>query len=200
MPEDNASDGAAPPPAPGGIFSGVKGWIIVFGVTLAQAALWIAFIIIREPGEGPAPAEQARAFLDDPAILQSRVELANFSSTVPGPGGDLRPLSFNAVLELHYLPEEKRPGAARPTPAQIEVFRTVVAQLEAKIRDHMNTFLAGQSFTNLVGDRGPELVKLEMMRFVNNEMERYDFEKMNIPAAISRRRVTNVLLPSWTLM
>jgi hypothetical protein len=201
MPEKNAPEAASsPPPSGGGLLGGVKGWIIVFGITLVQAGFWIAMMVIHEPGAVPEPAEQTKAFLEDPAILQSRVEFSNFAATVPGPAGDLRPLSFNTVLELHYLPEERRPGATRPTPPQIEVFRTVVVQLESKIRDHMNSFLAGQSFTNLVGDRGPELVKAEMMRFVNNELERYDFEKLNIPTNISRRRVTNVLLPSWTIM
>ncbi len=157
-------------------------------------------MIIREPGAAPDPSEQTRVFLEDPAILQSKVQFDNFSATVPGPGGDLRPLNFNMVLEMHYLPEEKRAGATRPTVAQIEVFRTVVVQLESKIRDHLNTFLTGQSFTNLTGERGPDLVKTEMMRFVNNELEKYDFESMKIPGNISRRRVTDVLLPSWTLM
>lgn len=177
---------------------GIKGWIIVICITLLQSGFWIAMMVIREPGSAPEK-EQAKPFLEDPAILQSRVELNNFTATVPGPGGDLRPLNFNLVLELHYLPEEKRAGATRPTAAQLEVFRTVVTQLESKIRDHLNTFLTGQSFTNLMGDRGPELVKSEIMRFVNNELERYDFTALKIPADISRRRVTNVLLPSWTL-
>ena len=188
------------PKASGGLLGGLKGWIIVIGITLVQAAFWIGMMILREPGSGPDPAEQSKVFLEDPAILQSRVEMSNFSATVPGPGGDLRPLNFNMVLELHYLPEEKRPGATQPTMPQIEVFRTVVVQLESKIRDHMNTFLTGQSFTNLTGERGPELVKAEVMRFVNNELEKYDFAAMKIPDNISRRRVTNVLLPSWTIM
>ncbi len=201
MPEDNEqSVEEAQPTGGGGLLGGIKGWIIVIAITLVQAGFWIAMMIIREPGSAPEPAEQAKAFLEDPAILQSKVEFTNFSATIPGPGGDLRPMNFNAVLELHYLPEEKRPGATRPTAAQIEIFRTVVVQLEAKIRDHMNMFLAGQSLTNLMGDRGPELVKAEITRFVNNELEKYDFEKMNVPADISRRRVTNVLLPSWTIM
>ncbi len=200
MPEEGAQDKTAEAAPKGGLLGGIKGWIIVIAVTLLQAVFWVAMMIIREPGSTPEPSEQAKAFLDDPAILQSKVEINNFAATVPGPGGDLRPLSFNVVLELHYLPEEKRPGAARPTAAQIEVFRTVVVQLESKIRDHMNTLLAGQSFANLMGDRGQDLVKAELMRFINNEMEKYDFEMMKIPADISRRRVTNVLLPSWTLM
>ncbi|MCD8141445.1 MAG: hypothetical protein LUE17_17055 [Planctomycetaceae bacterium] len=185
----------APAKSGGGLLGGIKGWIIVIGITLLQSAFWIVMMYIREPGSAPDP-EQTRVFLEDPAILQSRVELLNFSATVPGPGGDLRPLNFNMVMEMHYLPEEKRAGAARPTSAQIEVFRTVVVQLESKIRDHLNTFLTGQSFTNLMGERGPELVKSEVMRFVNNELERYDFESQKIPADVSRRRVTNVLLPS----
>lgn len=201
MPEDNEQQAEeAPSGSGGGLLGGIKGWIIVIAITLVQAGFWIAMMIIREPGSAPEPTEQAKAFLEDPAILQSKVEFTNFSATIPGPGGDLRPMNFNAVLELHYLPEEKRPGATRPTAAQIEIFRTVVVQLEAKIRDHMNMFLAGQSLTNLMGDRGPELVKAEITRFVNNELEKYDFEKMNVPADISRRRVTNVLLPSWTIM
>lgn len=197
-PEKPAGEGEAKP-AGGGFFSGNKGWIIVVLVTLIQAAFWIFMMIIREPGSAPDAAEQAKVFLEDPAILQSRVEMTNFSATVPGPSGDLRAMNFNMVLEMHYLPEEKRAGATRPTPAQIEVFRTVVVQLESKIRDHMNTFLTGQSVTNLMGDRGPELVKAEVMRFVNNELEKYDFASMKIPENISKRRVTNVLLPSWTL-
>ena len=196
-PEKN--EGEAPPKVGGGLLGGIKGWIIVVAVTLVQSAFWIAMMIIREPG-APSESEQTKVFLEDPAILQSRVEVANFTATVPGPGGDLRPLNFNLVLELHYLPEEKRTGASRPTVAQIEIFRTVVIQLESKIRDHLNTFLTGQSFTNLVGERGPELVKAEIMRFVNNELEKYDFAAQKIPAEISRRRVTNVLLPSWTLV
>ena len=187
------------PKSTGGLLGGIKGWIIVIGITLLQAAFWIAMMIIREPGSVPDQAEQTRVFLEDPAILQSRVELQNFSATVPGPGGDLRAMNFNMVLELRYLPEEKRAGATRPTPAQIEVFRTVVVQLESKIRDHMNTFLTGQSYTNLLADRGPDLVKAEVMRFVNNELEKYDFDSQNIPPEISRRRVTNVLLPSWVM-
>ena len=193
----DGGEGAAK--AGGGIMGGVKGWIIVIAVTLAQAAFWIAFMIIREPGSAPDQAEQAKVFLEDPALLQSRVEITNFAATVPGPGGDLRPLTFNLVLELRYQPEEKRTGAARPTPAQIEVFRTVVMQLESKVRDHLNTFLTGQSFTNLLGERGPELVKAEVMRFINNELEKYDFETLKIPPEISRRRVTDVLVPMWTL-
>ncbi len=189
-----------PKAAGGGLLGGIKGWIIVIAVTLLQAGFWITMMVIREPGSGPDPAEQAKAFLEDPAILQSKVDMTNFSATVPGPGGDLRPLNFNMVLEMHYLPEEKRAGAARPDAGQIEIFRTVVVQLESKIRDHMNTFLTGQSFTNLLSDRGPELVKAEVMRFVNNELEKYDFAAMKIPDDISKRRVTNVLLPSWTLM
>lgn len=202
MPEDDAPEKKQEEASGGGggLLGGIKGWIIVIAVTLLQAAFWIAMMIIREPGSAPEPAQSEKAYLEDPAILQSRVEFKSFSATVPGPGGDLRPLSFDAVLELHHLPEEKRPGATRPTAAQIEVFRTVVVQLESKIRDHMNTFLAGQTLTNLMRDRGQDLVKSELTRFVNNELERYDFEKMNIPAEISRRRVTNVLLPSWTLM
>ena len=189
----------AAPAKSGGLLGGIKGWIIVLGITLLQSAFWIAMMYIREPGSATDP-EQSKVFLDDPAILQSRVEVSNFSATVPGPGGDLRPLNFNMVMEMHYLPEEKRVGATRPTPAQIEIFRTVVTQLESKIRDHLNTFLTGQSFTNLLSERGPELVKAEVMRFVNNELEKYDFEAQKIPNEISRRRVTNVLLPSWTLM
>jgi flagellar basal body-associated protein FliL len=184
----------------GGLLGGVKGWIIVFAVTLVQAGFWIAMMIIREPGTTPEAAEQAQVFLEDPAMLQSRVEVQNFSATVPGPGGDPRALNFNLVLEMQYLPEEKRAGATRPEPAQIEVFRTVVVQLESKIRDHLNTFLTSQSFTNLMGERGPELVRAEVMRFVNNELEKYDFAAMKIPEDISKRRVTNVLLPSWTIM
>ncbi len=196
-PDKDKKDAA--PKAIGGLLGGIKGWIIVLAVTLLQAGFWITMMIIREPGAAPEP-EQARPFLEDPAILQSKVEFNNFTATVPGPGGDLRPVNFNMVLELHYLPEEKRAGATRPTAAQIEVFRTVVVQLESKIRDHMNTFLTGQSFTNLMNERGPELVKAEVMRFVNNELEKYDFTAMKIPAGISRRRVTNVLLPSWTIV
>ncbi|MDR0361761.1 MAG: hypothetical protein LBJ46_03605 [Planctomycetota bacterium] len=200
MPEETAPEAASTPPASGNWFAGWKAWAVVIGSALLQAVFWIYLMHVREPGSAPDPVEQTRVFLEDTKILQSKVEIDNFAATVPGPAGDLRPLSFNAVLELHYLPEEKRPGAPRPTDAQIEVFRTVVVQLESKVRDHMNSFLAGQSFTNLVGDRGPDLVKSEMMRFVNNELERYDFERLNIPTTISRRRVTNVLLPSWTIM
>lgn len=196
-PETSAEEAKKPS---GGLMSGWKGWAIALGATLLQAAFWIYFMVIREPGSSPEQPDRPTVFLEDPAILQSRVEMTNFSATVPGPGGDLRPLNFNMVLELHYLPEEKRAGANRPTTVQIEVFRTVVVQLESKIRDHLNTFLTGQSFTNLLGDRGPELVKAEVMRFVNNELEKYDFAAMKIPDNISRRRVTNVLLPSWTLM
>ena len=184
----------------GPLLGGIKGWIIVIAFTLAQTAFWVVMMYVKEPGAAPSQAEQSRPNLQDPAILQSKVEIANFSATVPGPGGDLRPLNFNMVLELHYLPEELRQGAERPTTAQLEVFRAVVVQLESKIRDHMNTFLTGQSFTNLMGDRGPELVKAEVMRFVNNELEKFDFEAQKIPKSISRRRVTKVLLPSWTLM
>ncbi|MDR1533814.1 MAG: flagellar basal body-associated FliL family protein [Planctomycetota bacterium] len=194
-PESPKPEEAAKPST--GLLGGFKGWIIVLGITLLQAAFWIAMMIIREPGEIPA-AEKEKVFLEDPGILQSRVEFNNFSATVPGPGGDLRPLNFNMVLELHYLPREKRPGAVRPTMPQIELFRAVVAQLESKIRDHLNTFLTGQSFTNLMGDRGPQLVKDELLRFINNELEKYEFK--DLPADISRRRVTDVLLPSWTLM
>ncbi len=197
-PEKPAEEGEAK--AGGGLLTGIKGWIIVIAVTLVQAGFWITMMIIREPGQTPEEAEQAKVFLEDPAMLQSRVEIVNFSATVPGPGGDTRPLNFNLVLELQYLPEEKRTGATRPTPAQIEVFRTVVAQLESKVRDHLNTFLTGQSFTNLMNERGPDLVRAEVMRFVNNELEKYDFAAMKIPEDISRRRVTNVLVPSWTLM
>jgi hypothetical protein len=157
-------------------------------------------MIIRQGGETQETAEQVKTFLDDTAILQSRVDLRGFAATVPGPGGDLRPLSFDAVLEMHYLPDEKRPGADRPTPGQIEIFRMVVAQLESKVRDHMNSFLAGQSFTSLINERGQDLVKKELLRFINNELEKYDFEALKIPSTISRRRVTDVLLPSWTLM
>jgi flagellar basal body-associated protein FliL len=199
MADEKPEDEPEAPAKGGGLLGGIKGWIIVIGITLLQSAFWIAMMYIREPGSSPDP-EQAKVFLEDPAILQSRVEVTNFSATVPGPGGDLRPLNFNMVMEMHYLPEEKRAGAARPTPAQIEIFRMVVAQLESKIRDHLNTFLTGQSFTNLLSERGPELVKAEVMRFVNNELEKYDFESQKIPSDISRRRVTNVLLPSWTLM
>lgn len=187
-------------PKGGGWFSGYKVWIIVVGVTLLQTAFWVTLMLIREPGTAPDQTSQPTATLMSTELLQSRVELNNFSATVPGPGGDLRPLNFNLVLELQFLPEERRPGAAVPTLPQIEVFRTVVVQLESKIRDHLNTFLTGQSFTNLMGDRGPELVKAEVMRFVNNELEKYDFSALKIPDTISRRRVTNVLLPSWTLM
>jgi hypothetical protein len=197
-PEASKAENAAPPPA-GGLLGGFKGWIIVIGISLLQAGFWITMMIVREPGEGPA-SEKEKVFLENPAILQSRVEFNNFSATVPGPGGDLRPLNFNMVLEMHYLPEEKRPGAVRPTIPQIEIFRAVVVQLESKVRDHLNTFLTGQSFTNLMGERGPELVKAELMRFINNELEKYDFEALTVPADISRRRVTKVLLPSWTLM
>ncbi len=199
MADENPDAPAEEKPKSAGLLGGIKGWIIVIGITLVQAGFWIAMMIIREPGAAPDQAEQAKVFLEDPAILQSRVEFPNFSATVPGPGGDPRPMNFNMVLELHYLPEEKRAGAVRPTPAQIEIFRTVVVQLESKIRDHVNTFLAGQSYTNLMGDRGPDLVKAEVMRFVNNELERYDFEAMSIPPEISRRRVTNILLPSWVM-
>ncbi len=186
-------------PKSAGLLGGIKGWIIVIGITLLQAAFWIAMMILREPGAAPDQTDQAKVFLEDPAILQSRVELQNFSATVPGPGGDPRAMNFSLVMELHYLPEEKRAGAARPTPLQIEVFRTVVVQLESKIRDHMNTFLTGQSYSNLTGDRGPDLVKREVMRFVNNELEKYDFESLQIPPEISRKRVTSVLLPSWVM-
>ncbi|MCC8180080.1 MAG: hypothetical protein LIP23_04105 [Planctomycetes bacterium] len=189
----------APAKSGGGLLGGVKGWIIVIGITLLQSGFWIAMMILREPGTAPDPVAEARVVLDDPAILQSKVQFSSFAATVPGPGGDLRPLTFDMVLEMHYLPEEKRPGAARPTAAQIEVFRTVVTQLESKIRDHMNTFLTAQSFTSLTRERGPELVKAEAMRFINNELEKYDFEALKIPSNISRRRVTDVLLPTWTL-
>lgn len=202
MADENPEAGNEADEAPkaGGLLGGIKGWIIVLGITLVQAAFWIIMMIVREPGTAPDPAEQQKIFLEDPAILQSKVEMTNFSATVPGPGGDLRPLNFNMVMELHYLPEEKRAGATRPTPAQIEVFRMVVVQLESKVRDHLNTFLTGQSFANLMGDRGPELVKAEVLRFVNKELEKYDFSSVKIPDDVSRRRVTNVLLPSWTLM
>jgi flagellar basal body-associated protein FliL len=199
MADENPDAPKEEKPKSAGPLGGIKGWIIVIGITLLQAAFWIVMMIIREPGAAPEQAEQAQVYREDPAILQSRVEIQNFSATVPGPGGDPRAMNFNMVLEMHYLPEEKRAGAVRPTPAQIEVFRAVVVQLESKIRDHMNTFLTGQSYTNLMGERGPELVKAEMMRFVNNELERYDFDSLQIPAEISRRRVTNVLLPSWVM-
>jgi flagellar basal body-associated protein FliL len=199
MADENPEAPKEEKPKSAGLLGGIKGWIIVIGITLLQAAFWIAMMVLREPGAAPEQAEQATVFLEDPAILQSRVELLNFSATVPGPGGDLRAMNFNMVMEMHYLPEEKRAGAARPAPEQIEVFRGVVVQLESKIRDHMNTFLTGQSYTNLMGDRGPELVKAEVMRFVNNELEKYDFDALQIPAEISRRRVTNVLLPSWVM-
>lgn len=197
-PEAKPAEGEKPPSGP--LLGGIKGWIIVIGITLLQTGFFLTWMYISEPGAAPSQQEQATVFLEDPSILQSKVDFTNFSATVPGPGGDLRPLNFNMVLELHFLPEEKRAGAVRPTPEQIEVFRTVVVQLESKIRDHMNTFLTGQSFTNLLGDRGPELVRSEVLRFVNNELEKYDFEAMKIPPDISRRRVTNVLLPSWTLV
>ncbi len=197
--EKGPEEGAEEKPKSAGLLGGIKGWIIVLGITIAQAAFWVAMMVIREPGSAPDQAEQAKVFLEDPAILQSRVEVQNFSATVPGPGGEPRPMNFNLVMELHYLPEEKRAGATRPTAAQIEIFRTVVVQLESKIRDHLNSFLTGQSYTNLLGDRGPELVKAEVMRFVNNELEKYDFAALQIPPEISRRRVTNVLLPSWVM-
>lgn len=183
----------------GGFLGGFRNLIIVIVITLVQAGFWVAFMIIREPGSAPDQAEQTKVFLEDPAILQSRVEIANFSASVPAPGGELKAMNFNLVLELHYLPEEKRAGASRPTPAQIEVFRTVVVQLESKIRDHLNTFLTSHNYSNLTGERGPEMVKAEVMRFVNNELEKFDFEAQKIPADISRRRVTNVLLPSWVI-
>ena len=200
MPEEAASESAAEAKPSGGLLGGIKGWIIVIGITLLQAGFWIFLMIYREPGAPPDPVAQVKPFLEDPAILNSKVEFRNFYASLSGPGGDQRPLQFDAVLELHYLPEEKQANATRPTVAQIENFRIVVTQLESKIRDHMNTFLVSQSFNNLNNEKGPELVKTEIKRFVNNELLRYDFEKMSIPADISRRRVTAVLLPTWSLM
>ena len=197
-PEAAPAEGA--PKASGGLLGGIKGWIIVIGITLLQAGFWIAMMVIREPGTAPDAQEQAKPNLIKPELLQSKVEITNFSATIPGPGGDLRPINFNLVLLLQLQPEELRSGANAPTMAQIEIFRTVVVQLESKIRDHLNTFLTGQSVTNLTGDRGLELVRSEVMRFVNNELEKYDFASLNVPENISRRRVTDVLVPSWTLM
>ncbi|MCC8189898.1 MAG: hypothetical protein LIP77_04560, partial [Planctomycetes bacterium] len=119
-PETTAEDGGKT----GGFFTltGARGWILIALITFLQAGFWWAMMYIRESGSAPDEQEAAGVFREDPAILQSRVELSNFSATVPGPGGDLRPLNFNLVMELHYLPEERRVGATRPTLPQLEVF------------------------------------------------------------------------------
>ncbi|MDR3212091.1 MAG: hypothetical protein LBU79_09275, partial [Planctomycetota bacterium] len=99
MPDEEApGKGEAEKKSEGGLLGGIRGWIIVIAITLLQAAFWITMMIIRQGGETQETAEQVKTFLDDTAILQSRVDLRGFAATVPGPGGDLRPLSFDAVL------------------------------------------------------------------------------------------------------
>lgn len=186
------------------MYRAVSNDIIHFGLTPDGEGR----LLYRErPGTYPivllkATPEEADEILGSNAAELDKmlVEFANFSAIIPGPGGDVLPLRFNLILEMRYLPEEELPGARRPTLAQLDVFRTIVIQLESKIRDHMNAFLPGQSYTNLMGPRGPELVKAEAMRFVNRELDDYQYGLMIIPEGISKRRITNVQLTSWTGM
>ena len=197
MPENATPEAeGAPKAASTGLLSGTKGWIVVIGALVFEALFFTGIILYRDSKPPELPDPDAIP-LKDLISLNWTVPINSMVNTIEGPAGDAKPLQYDLEIVLDYLPSELATGALKPKPGDFDVFKELVTRLEPSLRSHMNGFMTRQRFQTLQGARGQEMVRNEVMQFLNAEMEKYDLSKRGVNAKLSRRRVTDVRIPKW---
>ena len=196
-----------------GLF-GLLGTFVIAPILYLIGLVWLGALILWVPspevGSISRQPDRSRLYsqtrnvaplteLDDGLLRYLEVEYKDVRAFVPDSERDMRAIRFNALLGLDLLPGEKDADAQRPTLAQFEIFRTAVAQMEPEVRRHIKEYLSKQPYMVLNSHRGQALVEAEIVSYVNDQLEKYDFEKFDVSSSISRRRISKVRFSSWEL-
>lgn len=193
--EEREDDGGLPRLNIRDWFNRKRGWILIIGLAIAQA-LFATIMIFLRSDRTIAQAEQE--YIQDLAVemLGYEVKYGQIYQLVPMRGGKRMTVGLDLVLVLGQLPEEQVAGAERPTPAEFELFVSVLHDIEPRIRSRVNQLLQQMPAETFVTVEAHKVIKEDVKKYANDILDGLDFGK-GLRPGIGKRRVTDVLLPMF---
>ena len=196
---DGAGGEAPSGAAPSGVrnwLTAKRGWLLIIGLTIAQGLFAVIVIGFRDsatPSVAESIQEMRQLAVD---ILGHEVGINQIHQVIPMRGGKRFTVGLDLVLVLGQLPAERVEGAERPTPEEFEVFLAAVRDMEPRIRSQVNILLQKIPPADYSGVEVYDVIREDVMNYVNDTLAGLDFGKRVRPG-IDRRRVTEVLLPMF---
>lgn len=173
-----------------------RGWILICGLAIAQAAFAIIMIYLRSEAR-PVVQTQTRAVRDLAVdMLGHEVKFNQIYQLIPLRGGKRMTIGLDISLMLGQLPEEQIEGAPNPTPEEMALFIQAIQDMEQRVRSRVNSLLQRMPREDYGAAGMYAFIKDDLKKYINDSLAGLDFGK-GIRKEINKRRVTDVLLPMF---
>ncbi len=173
-----------------------RGWILICGLAIAQAAFASIMIYLRS-GVRPVVRMETQAIRDLAVdMLGHEVKFNQIYQLIPLRGGKKMTIGLDVSLILGQLPEERIEGAPYPTPEEMELFVQAVRDMEPRIRSRVNSLLQQMPREDYGTVDMYPFIKNDLKKYINDSLAGLDFGK-GVRKEINKRRVTDILLPMF---
>jgi|GEM_PF-3472525 hypothetical protein len=179
--------------------AGRRGWIMLVGITLAQALFATIMIMLRSNVKPMTEYEHQNIRALAVEMLGYEVAIKQIYQSLPGRGGRRMTIGLDIVLVLGQLPAEQVEGSPRPTGEEMDVFIQAIQGMEERIRSQVNFLLQKIPVADYGTTDVYKVIKDAVREYINDSLEGLNFGTLVRPG-IDKRRVTEVLLPMFVRM
>lgn len=175
---------------------GRRGWVAIAILAFLQGIFAIIMLTLRTNAKSAVEVQTQQ--IKDLAVemLGHEVEIKQIYQLLPAPGGKRMTIGLDIVLVLGQLPEERVQGVPKPSPEEFELFKAAIRDMEPRIRSRVNSFLQRVPKENYGRLEVLASLKEDVKNYINDSLDGLNFGK-GLRKGISKRRVTDVLLPTF---
>ncbi len=176
-----------------------RGWTMLIGLAIAQGLFAVIMIALRSEAKPMAVAYSQHISELATDMLGYEVKVGQIYQVIPGRGGRRMTIGLDLVLILGQLPEERIEGSPRPTPGEMQLFIDTIRSMDDRIRSQVNILLQKIPPEEYGSVEVYKTIKQSVKDYINDSLDGLEFGKQ-LRKGISKRRVTEVLLPMFVRM
>lgn len=180
----------------GGALSGNRVWIVVVVMELCTVALFLTLMKLQGGQGSQEGLETAQIKTDFEEYGAHTVVLEDLNYSIPMTSQNNKILAMSVVIVLGKTPREMQKNVEL-TAEDWTTYSTAVQKMEFRIKDMLIQYIGSLNYNQLRDQSGKQKIKDRVKEFVNEELNRLDFDDKLSSAELDRERVVDVLLPSY---